>query len=213
MNRGLKVHIPGLVPSEARQCGTANRSALVVTTSARRRFLKRAPLLAAVFALAACAHAPPAGVVPITGFELERYLGRWVEIARLDHSFERGLTNVSANYSRRDDGGIEVVNRGFDPSSGRWRDATGRAYLLGSPQIASLKVSFFGPFYGGYHVVDLDRVGYRWALVIGPSRDYLWILARETNLPVSVKEHLLGKIRALGIDPNTLIWVPHPPRP
>jgi len=211
MNRGHEAHNPVLVQNDVRRSCAANGSALVDSTAARRRFLQRAPLIAAVFALAACAHAPPAGVMPIAGFELERYLGRWVEIARLDHSFERGLTNVSANYSRRDDGGIEVVNRGFDPSSGRWRDATGRAYLLGSPQIASLKVSFFGPFYGGYHVVDLDRAGYRWALVIGPSRDYLWILAREPNLPVAVREHLLGTIRALGIDPDKLIWVPHPP--
>ncbi|MEK9721536.1 MAG: lipocalin family protein [Quisquiliibacterium sp.] len=177
------------------------------SAAVRGGFSCRAILLAGLLALSACAHEPPPGTAPVTGFELSRYLGRWIEIARLDHSFERGLTRVSATYQRRTDGGVNVVNRGFDAATGQWREATGKAYFVGSPRVASLRVSFFGPFYGGYHVVDLDRSGYRWALVVGPSRDYLWILAREPTLPAHTREHLLMQIRKLGVDPAKLIWV------
>ena len=110
-----------------------------------------------VWWLGGCAVAPPAGVTPITGFELNRYLGPWYEIARLDHSFERGLSNVSATYGRREDGGVQVMNRGYDDRQGIWKEAEGRAYFLGEPTVGSLKVSFFGPFYGGYHLIALDQ--------------------------------------------------------
>ncbi len=159
--------------------------------------------------VAACSTAPPEGVRVVEPFALERYLGRWYEIARLDHSFERGLADVSATYARRADGGVEVVNRGYDIERGQWRAATGRAYFTGSPERASLKVSFFGPFYGGYHVVALDREQYRWAMVLGPSRDYLWILAREAKISPQLREQLLAQAAGLGVDVAKLIWVEH----
>jgi len=151
----------------------------------------------------------PDGVRPVHGFDLDRYLGTWYEIARLDHRFERGLTDVSATYTRREGGGISVRNRGFDPEAQGWREAVGRAYPIGDPTVASLKVSFFGPFYGGYHVIALDRDGYRDALVSGPSRDYLWILAREPVLEPGRREALTGFARAAGYDVEALIWVEH----
>jgi apolipoprotein D and lipocalin family protein len=147
----------------------------------------------------------PEGVRPVTDFELDRYLGIWYEIARLDHSFERGLTDVSATYSRRPDGGVDVLNRGYDAAKGRWKDARGRAYFLGSPEIGSLEVSFFGPFYGGYHVFALDP-DYRWALVAGYSHDYLWILAREQQLPPAVLEDLLARVRQAGFATDALVF-------
>ena len=106
--------------------------------------------------LAACTSVPE-GIDPITGFETERYLGTWYEIARLDHSFERGLSNVTATYNRRDDGGIEVINRGFKDKSGEWDDATGKAYFAGNEDVGHLKVSFFGPFYGSYIIFELQK--------------------------------------------------------
>lgn len=157
--------------------------------------------------LGGCAVAPPSGVTPVTGFELNRYLGKWYEIARLDHSFERGLSDVSATYSRREDGGVKVVNRGYDDRAGVWKEAEGRAYFTGEPTVGSLKVSFFGPFYGGYHVVALDRANYSWAMISGPSRDYLWILARTRQLPPAVLEDLLQQARALGFATDQLIAV------
>jgi apolipoprotein D and lipocalin family protein len=157
--------------------------------------------------LTACT-AVPDGLEPVRGFETERYLGRWYEIARLDHSFERGLSRVTADYSRRDDGGIRVLNRGYDETGGAWKEAEGKAYTLGEADVASLKVSFFGPFYGGYHVIALDP-GYRWALVAGPSRDYLWILARAPELDPAIYARLVAQADAGGFPVEQLIRVNH----
>jgi len=138
---------------------------------------------------------------------LSRYLGTWYEIARLDHSFERGLTRVTATYSLREDGGIKVVNRGFDARKQEWREAIGKAYFVESPDIGRLKVSFFGPFYGGYNIIDLDKENYSYALVSGPTRAYLWILARDQKLEPSVLNHLVNKAKALGFATEQLIYV------
>ena len=165
-------------------------------------------LLLPLLGLVGCSHAPPKGVAVVSPFELPRYLGTWYEIARLDHSFERGLSNVYAVYGQRPDGSVEVINRGYDTQRGRWQEAVGTARFIGAADVASLKVSFFGPFYGGYHVVALDQ-GYRWAMVMGPNRDYLWILARDRQLPDAVRERLLAQAAALGIDVSRLIWVEH----
>lgn len=151
---------------------------------------------------------PPPGVTPVAPFDFSRYQGRWYEIARLDHRFERGMTDVSAVYSNQPDGSVRVVNRGFDPSTGQWREAVGEALFSGMPTTGSLKVSFFGPFYGGYHVVALDPA-YRWALVLGPDRSYCWILARDKQLDPGQREVITTQAKALGIDTTALIWVAH----
>src|SRR3569832_2370677 len=103
--------------------------------------------LAMMALLVGCAGVPK-GLHPVGGFELERYLGRWYEIARLNHSFERGLTNVSAEYRLLPDGRVEVVNRGFDPAKNAWHDARGVARFQGARVVGGLVVSFFVPFYG-----------------------------------------------------------------
>jgi apolipoprotein D and lipocalin family protein len=151
----------------------------------------------------------PAGVEPVRGFELERYLGTWYEIARLDHPFERGLERITATYERRDDGGVRVLNRGFDVEAGDWRDAEGKAYFIGSPDVGRLKVSFFGPFYGSYNIMALDQEGYRWVMICGPDTDYLWILSREPVLPEGVLERLLALASERGFDTDKLIYVEH----
>jgi len=159
-------------------------------------------------ALTGCVRIPE-GVPTVRGFELERYLGRWYEIARLDHPFERGLTRVSADYSLRQDGGIRVVNRAYDPRAENWREAVGRAYFVRDDSRGLLKVSFFGPFYGTYNIIALDREGYGWALVCGPSRDYLWILSRTPELSPALREELTGIARQLGFPVEGLISVAH----
>src|SRR5450631_1213142 len=88
----------------------------------------------------------PENVKPVQNFKPERYLGTWYEIARLDHRFERGLSRVTANYSLRDDGGLEVVNRGYSSKEKKWKEAEGRAYFVKGKDQGFLKVSFFGPF-------------------------------------------------------------------
>lgn len=170
------------------------------------------PSLLVLSSLLAGCVGTPSGIEPVTGFEVERYLGKWYEIARLDHSFERGLTHVTAEYARRDDGGLRVVNSGWDTRRGERDVAEGKAYFTGDPDVASLKVSFFGPFYGGYNVIALDRDDYAWAMVCGPNRGYLWILARDPQLAPAVRERLVNQARALGFEVEELIWVDHSPR-
>ena len=166
-------------------------------------------LLLALALLAGCAQVPE-GVQAVNGFDAERYLGRWYEIARLDHSFERGLDNISATYTPRDDGGIDVLNRGYDRADGEWREASGRARFVGPRDVAMLEVSFFGPFYGGYNVVALDP-DYQLSLVAGPTRKYLWILARRPDPPREAVDRLVQRAGELGFDTNALIWVRHDP--
>lgn len=163
-------------------------------------------LAALALGLCGCATGAPEGVAPVTGFELDRYLGKWHEIARLDHRFERGLSKVTAEYSIRKDGGVRVLNRGYDGAKGEWKEAEGRAYFTGDRSVGSLKVSFFGPFYGGYHIIELDRENYSYSLVCGPDRSYLWILARKPELDAAVLEQLRVKAAALGFDTAKLIY-------
>jgi apolipoprotein D and lipocalin family protein len=169
----------------------------------------RTVILAMFFALtlSACGTAPPEGLRPVSPFDINRYLGQWYEIARLDHSFERGMSDVNATYQLQDDGSVKVINRGYNTQRQAWKEAIGRAVFVGDSQTASLKVSFFGPFYGGYHVIALDQQHYRWSLVAGPDREYLWILAREKTLPAEVREQLVDQARALGFPTDKLIWV------
>ncbi len=148
----------------------------------------------------------PQGLRPVEEFEVSRYLGTWHEIARLDHSFERGLTKVTARYTLRDDGGIDVLNRGYDERGDRWKEAKGKAYFTGSPRVGSLKVSFFGPFYGGYNVIALDRDEYSWSVVCGPSRNYLWILAREPRLDKTLLASLVRFAGEHGFETDRLIY-------
>ncbi len=151
----------------------------------------------------------PQGVQPVRPFEVNRYLGEWFEIMRLDHGFERGLTNVTATYAAREDGSISVVNRGFDRQGCRWKEADGRAVFQGAPDIASLSVTFFWPFAGGYHVFALDQKDYRWAVVSGPTRGYLWILARPPDLSPAIRDALVAEARARGFSTDELILVDH----
>jgi apolipoprotein D and lipocalin family protein len=116
------------------------------------------------------------------------------------------MTDVSATYTPLPDGSVRVVNRGFLPAKGQWREAVGHARFIGSPTTGSLKVSFFWPFYGGYHVAALDP-DYRWSLVIGPDTGYAWILARDKQLDAGQREAILARAQALGVDTSALIWV------
>lgn len=154
----------------------------------------------------------PEGVQTVDGFELPRYLGTWYEIARLDHSFERGLTQVTADYSMRDDGGVRVINRGYDPSAGEWNEAVGKAYFTGDSDVGQLKVSFFGPFYSGYNIIELDKTDYQYSLVVGPDRGYLWVLSRSPEMDPTTLDRLIAIAKALGFPTDDLIRVEHSPR-
>jgi len=140
----------------------------------------------------------PEGVTPVSPFELQSYLGKWYEVARLNHSFEEGLTKVTATYSLRGDGGIKVVNRGWNSEKSKWEEAIGKAYFIGSDSVGSLKVSFFGPFYGGYHIAKLDP-NYQMVLIIGPSTEYAWILSRQKHPTKTQCDVYFNVAKQLGI--------------
>lgn len=156
--------------------------------------------------LAACTGMPE-GVRPVGDFELDRYLGKWYEIARLDHSFERGLTQVTAEYSLRDDGGVRVVNRGFSADKREWEEAEGKAYFVESPDLGYLKVSFFGPFYGSYVVFELDREAYQYAFISGPDTSYLWLLARTPTVSNEILQRFIALAAERGFDTDALLLV------
>lgn len=166
-----------------------------------RRLLSTCGLLV----LGGCLGMPPA-VRPVADFEVNRYLGKWYEIARLDHPFERGLSRVTAEYSPGDGGGLSVVNRGFSDSGKRWEEATGRARFVGDESQGYLKVSFFGPFYGSYVVFELDRENYQYAFVSGPTTEYLWLLARTPSVKPEVVEKFVQMSKARGFKTESLIF-------
>ena len=151
----------------------------------------------------------PQNVKPVNDFEIDRYLGEWYEIARLDHSFERGLENVTAEYTLRDDGGVDVKNRGFYLADNEWSEASGRAYFVNDLNEGYLKVSFFGPFYGSYVVFELDKMNYQYAFISGPDLSYLWLLSRVPEVSAAVTASFIEKSEALGFDTSNLIWVNH----
>jgi apolipoprotein D and lipocalin family protein len=144
----------------------------------------------------------------VQNFEKEKYLGKWYEIARLDFKFEKGLNNTSAEYSLKENGTIKVDNKGYDVKNDKWKQSIGKAKFVGEENVAMLKVSFFGPFYGGYNVVAIDKE-YKYALVAGGSLNYLWILSREKSIPLEVTSDYLKIAEDIGYKTADLIWVQH----
>ncbi|SEN11562.1 lipocalin family protein [Nitrosomonas marina] len=162
-------------------------------------------LLLLLVSLTGCTGMPD-GVVPVSNFDKQRYLGKWYEIARLDHSFERGLSHVTADYELREDGGIRVINRGFSAAESEWQEAEGKAYFVGNDDIGHLKVSFFGPFYGSYVVFDLDHDNYQYAFISGYNTSYLWLLSRTPEVGKDVKAKFIRLSDKLGFDTDELIF-------
>lgn len=181
-----------------------------------RRIARRASrfcrlcVCATIFTLTSCAlSGVPDGITPVEDFELQRYLGTWYEIARLDHRFERGLSGVTAVYSLNDNGSVKVVNSGTSSKTGKRKSATGKALFVGPASRGHLKVSFFGPFYGSYIIFELDKENYSHALVAGPSRKFLWVLARGPDMDATTYDALLAKAQSNGFDVDKLIKVKH----
>lgn len=153
----------------------------------------------------------PAGVTPVKDFELNRYLGKWYEIARLDHSFERGLEQVSAEYSLRKNGSVKVVNRGYSHTKKTWNESIGKAKFVQDVATGYLKVSFFGPFYGSYVVFELDKQGYEYAFVSGPDLSYLWLLSRTKTIDPVIKQRFIQRAKEIGFNTEKLIFVKQSP--
>jgi len=149
----------------------------------------------------------PKGITPVDQFDLQQYLGKWYEVARLDHRFERGLQDVTADYSVADNGLVQVKNRGFNAAESKWSEAIGKARFKSDPETGHLLVSFFGPFYASYVIFELDD--YSQAYIVGNSRKFLWLLSRTPDISDTDKEKFLQKTRELDFDTSELIWVEH----
>jgi|APCry1669193181_1035450.scaffolds.fasta_scaffold07541_2 apolipoprotein D and lipocalin family protein len=149
----------------------------------------------------------PEGIVAVDDFEINRYLGTWYEVARLDHRFERGLENISANYSLRAEGGIDVLNKGWDTQAKEWHQALGKAHFANLANKGMLEVSFFGPFYGAYNIIELDKKDYSYAMITGPDRSFFWILSRTKQLPPATMQSLIKQAKTLGFDTDQFIYV------
>lgn len=150
----------------------------------------------------------PDGVTAVKNFNKKKYLGKWYEVARFDFRFERNLNNTTAQYSLNQDGSIKVLNQGYNYVKKEWDSAEGKAKFVGSENEARLKVSFFGPFYGGYNVVAIDEK-YENALIYGNSTDYIWFLSRHKTMDEATKKRFLEKAQKDGYDVSKLIWVEH----
>ncbi|EGQ9939256.1 lipocalin [Vibrio vulnificus] len=168
--------------------------------------MRKILLLALSITLTGCLGMPET-VKPVDEFNLQNYLGKWYEIARLDHSFEEGLTQVTAEYTLKDDGGVAVLNKGFLADENQWKEAEGKAYFVNGDSEGYLKVSFFGPFYGSYVVFVLDKTDYQYAFVSGPNTDYLWLLARTPTVDQSLIDTFVSMAKERGFDTERLIFV------
>ena len=151
---------------------------------------------------AGCVSVPKVDNAPVAALNLNRYLGEWYEIARFDHSFERGVELSKANYTQNADGTIKVVNSGI--KNGKPKTAVGKGKTTDTPGL--LRVSFFGPFYADYRVMLIDK-DYSHALVGSGSADYLWILSRTSGLSETAKSELLAEAQRRGYVTDKLIWV------
>lgn len=148
----------------------------------------------------------PENVKPVENFKVEKFLGTWYEIARLDYIHERGLNQVTATYSLRSSDELKVVNRGYLSEKSRWKESEGKAFFVEGKDKGYLKVSFFWPFYSSYVVFDIDE-NYQHALVTSSDRSNLWILARTPTISGEVKASLIAKATALGFDTSKLVYV------
>lgn len=144
----------------------------------------------------------------IENFELNKYLGTWYEVQRLPNSFEKNLKCVTATYSLRDNGKINVYNKGVNSKTGKTDDITGYATVPNAKKPAQLKVTFFWPFGGDYYVIDLDS-SYTTALVGVPNRKYLWLLSREPDIEESRLQQMLKVAKDQGFDVDALEKIKH----
>jgi apolipoprotein D and lipocalin family protein len=176
-----------------------------IVKTGNRRLISTLTLLLGLAALGGCTGLPE-GVQPVQNFDLERYYGKWYEIARLDHRFERGLEQVSAQYSPGSDGSVQVLNKGYSAENG-WQSAQGKAKFVGPASEGHLKVSFFGPFYGSYVIFELDEEDYQYAFVAGNSKSYLWLLARTPTISTQLREQFVQRVSELGFPVDELIFV------
>ena len=149
---------------------------------------------------------PPVDNTTIEWLDVNSYMGKWYEIARYENRFERGMTHVTATYTKNSDGTLKIVNEGM--KRGKHCVSKGRAYLPDPYNIPGrLRVSFFLWFYSDYYILELDQIDYQYAVVGSSSTDYLWILYREPVMPEALLANLLERIKQRGYDTSKFLYV------
>lgn len=167
-----------------------------------------AALVAGIYLILKKRRTIPKGVKAVRPLDVKKYMGKWYEIARIDHLYEKGLNKTTAEYAVDKDGSILVTNRGYNPRNGKFVEAHGKAVFADSPEEGKLKVSFFGPFSAGYNVIQIDK-DYHNALIAGEDFDHLWLLSRNPIMSNEVKKSLLDTAVSYGYDVSRLNWVMH----
>ncbi|QES88324.1 lipocalin family protein [Rhizosphaericola mali] len=141
----------------------------------------------------------------IEHLDVKKYMGKWYEIARVENKFEKGLYNVTAEYQLQKNGTIRVQDSGYSQKKNKREQAIGKTKFTSKESNGGLKVSFFGPFYSAYNIVQLDE-NYKYALIFGKNSKYLWILSREKNVPSNIKQKYLNYASDNGYDTTKLVW-------
>ena len=174
---------------------------------------KRQLLLILIVLLSFCTTKTQSKIIDKTTvkeLDINRYMGKWYEIARFPHSFEKNLVGVTATYSQRDDGKLRVLNQGYKKTlAGKQTEAEGKAKIPNKNEPGKLKVAFFWNFYADYYVLELDK-NYQYAMIGSSSNKYFWILSRTPQMDSKTYEMLLENARKRGYNLEKLIKVPQP---
>lgn len=144
----------------------------------------------------------------VINFKIDQYIGKWYEIARSDHFFERGLSHVTATYRLVNEKKLKVVNMGYSRKKNIIKEVTGKAYFKHNPSIGHLKVSFFGPFYSDYIIFKIDE-NYNYAYISDKNGNLVWLLSRQPNISKSIKSDFLATLKKMNISTKNIIWVDH----
>ncbi|WP_158996394.1 lipocalin family protein [Mucilaginibacter sp. L196] len=148
----------------------------------------------------------PDGAAAVEPFDINRYLGKWYEIARLPSRIEKNITNLTEDYSRVNDDTFKVITKGYNTKKDEWIEMSGKIKFAGKNGVGMFKLSYLGPFYAAYNVLEIDS-RYKYALVSGSGLDYLWILSRETTIPEDVKHQFLLRAMDIGFAVEQLEWM------
>ncbi|MFR9602538.1 MAG: lipocalin family protein [Rikenellaceae bacterium] len=148
-----------------------------------------------------CSAEPVVDNSTVCEFDLDRYMGKWYEVARFDNRYERNLREVTAEYTLNEGNQVSIINRGFNTQDLEWQEAYGK----GEPTdiLGQLKVSFFLFFSSDYNVMHIGQ-DYEWALVGSKSNKYLWILSRTPSLPSDTLDHIIGLAQKRGYNVEEL---------
>ena len=166
---------------------------------------KLSAILISVIFVSSCVEVPE-GITPVSGFKLDKYMGKWYEIARLDHRYERHFNRVSVEYSLNNNGDVLIKKKGYMPMHTEWREKEGKATLAGDTDQGFLKVSYIFALWEPYVIFKLDP-DYEWAYVCGKDRTSLWLLARTPEVNSEIREDFIEEASRLNFDTSQLNFV------